>query len=187
MSKLVVVATMQDSAAADVAREAIADAGIPVEVRRLGGDAYFGSMTASTYELRVPDERLADAQRLLEALEVDMEQAALAAAGVPPTEEDERGAAALPSLERRPRKLAWAIALALVGPLPGTGVLYARSFALGWTMMGLTLGSFVMAFTLHGHDPLLVMLALKGIDLVLAPILAARFNRTLEEQDAAQP
>jgi hypothetical protein len=185
---MVAVTTLQDAAAAEVAREAIADAAIAVAVRRLGGDVYLGSGTTHSYELRVDEERLDDARRVLAALEADMEQAAIAAAGVPPSDDEERGNAELPAPEQRPRKLSWAVALALVGPLPGTGVLYARSFALGWTMIGLTLGSFVMAFGFGGYNPFLHLAALKCADIVLAPILSARFNRKLEEQrHAAKP
>jgi hypothetical protein len=124
---------------------------------------------------------------VLEALEADMEQAAIAAAGVPPEEEEERGNATLPSIEDRPRKISWAIALALVGPLPGTGVLYARSFALGWSMVGMSLASIIGCFVVGLKDPFTLTLVLKLLDLVLAPILAARFNRKLEGQHAAQP
>ncbi len=187
MSKLVVVATLQDSAAADVAREAIADAGIAAEVRRLGGDAYFGSGTAYSYEVRVPGEAVDDARRVLTALEEDMEQAAIAAAGVPPGEEDERGSAALPPVEERPRKIAWAVALALVGPLPGVGALYARAFALGWTFVGMSLAGIVAGFALDSLSPFRLVIALKVADVLLAPWLAARFNRKLEDRNAAHP
>jgi hypothetical protein len=187
MTKMLVLTTLQDAAAAEVAREALADAAIPVAVRRLGGDVYLGSGTTHSYELRVADERLADARRVLAELEADMEQAAIAAAGVPPMDEDERGSAALPALADRPRKVAWAIALGLVGPLPGSGILYARSFKLGWTVVGMSLLSLIAGFTLHEPNAFGLFLALKGADVLLAPFLAARFNRKLGEQDAAQP
>ena len=187
MSKMVVLTNLQDAAAADVAREAISDASISVAVRRLGGDVYLGSGTAHSYELRVDEERLDDARRVLEALEADMEQAAILAAGVPPSDEDERGDASLPALEDRPRKISWAVALALVGPLPGTGVLYARAFALGWTMVGMSLAAVIACFVFASPDPFALALVLKLLDLILAPICAARFNRKLEGQHAAQP
>ena len=182
----VAVATLQDSAAAQVAKEAIHDAGIPVEMRQIGADSYFGSGTSHTYELRVDLEHEADARGVLAQLEKDMELAAIHAAGVPPEEEEERGNATLPPTEERPRKISWAIALGLVGPVPGVGLLYARQFGLGWTMVGMSIALFLaIGYVPDGYG---VMLGLKLLDVILAPIFAARFNRKLEErQHAAHP
>jgi hypothetical protein len=189
MTKMVVLTTFQDSAGADVAREAVADAGIPAELRRVGGDVYLGSMTGNSYELRVPEDRVHDAEGVLAALEEDMEQAAIAAAGVPIDYEDERGNAALPAVEDRPRKLSWAIAFALISPLPGLGVMYARQYLLGlaFAVTTLCLGMIRQFLDLTTTETYLLLLGLKVADLVLAPILTVRFNRKLEEKHAAQP
>ena len=187
--KTVVVATFHESAGADVARELIADAGIEAELRRVGGDVYLGSMTGNAYELRVPADRADDAHAILRTLEDDLEQAAIAESGAPPTHDDERGNATLPTSEERPRKLTWAVAFSLISPLPGLGLLYARQFALGIALAVVTLGlGFVRELLdLTVTETYLVFLGLKVADLVLAPIFAARFNKQLGERHAAQP
>jgi hypothetical protein len=62
---VIAIATVRDPGAADVARQALADAGIPVEVRRLGANPYFGTLTGIELEVRVPAERLAEAEQVL--------------------------------------------------------------------------------------------------------------------------
>ncbi|HEX9104544.1 MAG TPA: hypothetical protein VF997_20170, partial [Polyangia bacterium] len=143
--KMVAIATLRDAAGAEVAREMLAERGITVELKRLGYNPYFGSPTAAEFEVRVPEDAVAEAERVLDAMAGELERAALAEAGVPPGEDDARGGDELPPPELRPRKVSWAIALGLVGPIPGCGVLYARAFALGWTMIGLSLALFVAA------------------------------------------
>jgi hypothetical protein len=180
--KMVAITTLRDAAGAEVAKEMLSERGIAVEIRRLGSNAYFGSPTAEEFEVRVPENALDEAQQLLDGMAEELERAALAEAGVPPGDEDERGGDDLPPPELRPRKISWAVALALIGPVPGCGVLYARAFALGWTMIGLSLALFVGAMMNGELFPLL--LALKGADVVVAPFAAARFNRKLEGRHA---
>lgn len=182
---MVAVTTLRDAAGADVAKEALADRGIPVEVRRLGADPYFGSPTAFAFEVRVPADRLADAEAALAALEAESEALVLAAAGVPPASEDERGSAALPPPELRPRKVAWAVALALLLPVPGCGLVYARAFALGWTLIGASLALSAAAAVANNPDWLGLVLGAKILDLLLAPILVVRFNHELGDKHAA--
>jgi hypothetical protein len=176
---MVAVTTLRDAAGADVTREALAEHGIPVEVRRVGSDPYFGSGTSEAFEVRVPADRVADAHELLEGLEEDLARAALQEAGVPPSELDDAGDTELPPPELRPRKASWALALALVGPWPGVGLLYARAFALGWTMAGMTLMFLAAAVAVGNPDWMAALVVLKAADVVLAPFLAARFNRQL--------
>ena len=183
--KMVAVTTLRDSAGAEVAREMLAERGIPVEIRRMGYNPYFGAPTAVEYEVRVPEDAVAAAEELFDGMAEELERAALAEAGVPPGEDDARGGDELPPPELRPRKVAWAIALGLVGPVPGCGLLYARAFALGWTMVGLSLALFG-AVVVGNADLFGVLLALKAADLVLAPIAAARFNRSLERSHKEQ-
>jgi hypothetical protein len=182
---MVAVTTLHDAAGADVAKEALTDCGIPVEVRRLGADPYFGSATAAAFELRVPADRVTEAETALAALEHQLAEVLLAAAGVPPSSEDERGSTALPPPELRPRKVAWAIALGLVGPVPGCGLLYARAFRLGWAMLGGSVVLFAAAVVAGNPDWLGLVLGAKIADVLLAPIFAARFNRKLGENNAA--
>jgi hypothetical protein len=183
--KLVAVTTLRDAAGAEVAREMLAEHGITAEVRRLGYNPYFGSPTAEEFEVRVPEESLAEAQALFDGMAEELERAALAEAGVPPSDEDARGGDALPPPELRARKVSWAVALGLVGPIPGCGVLYARAFALGWTMVGVSLAMFVASLAIN-PDFFGVLLALKAADVVVAPFCAARFNRKLREHHGAR-
>src|SRR5438067_9740258 len=127
--KMVAVTTMRDAAGAEVAKELLAERGIDVEIRRMGSNAYFGSPTAEEFEVRVPEDAVDEAHRLLDGMAEELERAALAEAGVPPGDGDMRGGDELPPPEERPRKVSWAIALGLVGPLPGCGLLYARAFS----------------------------------------------------------
>jgi len=186
--KMVAVTTLRDAAGAEVAREMLAERGITVEIKRLGYNPYFGAPTAAEFEVRVPEDAVDEAERVLDGMAEELERAALAEAGVPPGDDDERGGDELPPPELRPRKVSWAIALGLVGPIPGCGLLYARAFALGWTMVGLSLALFVAAIGVN-PDLFPLLLALKAADIVVAPFAAARFNRTLEkakEPHAAQ-
>jgi hypothetical protein len=183
--KMVAVTTLRDAAGAEVAREMLAERGIDVEIKRLGMNAYFGAPTAEEFEVRVPEESLVEAQRFFEAMHEELERAALAEAGVPPDDDDVRGGDDLPPPELRERKVSWAVALGLVGPIPGCGVLYARAFALGWTMVGLSLALFVGAIAIN-PDLFPLLIALKAADVVIAPFAAARFNRKLREHHGAR-
>ncbi len=182
--KMVAVATLRDAAGAEVAREMLAERGIAVEIKRLGYNPYFGAPTAAEFEVRVPEDAVDEVERLLDGMAEELERAALAEAGVPPGDDDERGGDELPPPELRPRKVSWAIALGLVGPIPGCGLLYARAFALGWTMLGLSVALFAAAVAVN-PELFPILLALKAADIVVAPFAAARFNRKLKEPHAA--
>jgi hypothetical protein len=180
---MVAVTTLRDSAGAEVAKEMLAERGITVEIRRMGYNPYFGSPTGEEFEVRVPEDALDEAHRLLDGMSEELERAALAEAGVPPGADDAPGGDDLPPPELRPRKVSWAIALGLVGPIPGCGLLYGRAFAIGWTFVGLTFGAILSAgMNPHALD---VLIGLKALDIVLAPFAAARFNRKLKEPHAA--
>jgi hypothetical protein len=182
--KMVAVTTLRDAAGAEVAREMLAERGITVEIRRMGYNPYFGAPTAEEFEVRVPEDALDEAHGVIEAMSEELERAALAEAGVPPGEDDVRGGDDLPPPELQPRKVSWAIALGLVGPVPGCGLLYARAFAFGWTMLGLSLALFVAAIAVN-PDLFPILIGLKAADVVIAPFAAARFNRKLKESHAA--
>jgi hypothetical protein len=183
--KMVAVTTLHDAAGAEVATELLAERGIAVEIRRLGASPYFGAPTAEEFEVRVPADAVDLAHRLLDGMAEELERAALAEAGIPPGEGDARGGDDLPPPEERPRKLAWAIALGLVGPVPGCGLLYARAFALGWIMAGASLALFAAAVAGGDARLLAAVGGLKAADILIAPFAAARFNRTLKEPHAA--
>jgi hypothetical protein len=182
---MVAVTTLRDPAGAEVAKEMLTERGITVEIRRLGYNAYFGAPTAEEFEVRVPEESLAEAQRFFEAMEEELARAAVAEAGVLPPEDEPRGSDELPPPELRPRKLSWAVALGLVGPVPGCGLLYARAFAFGWTMVGLSLALFVGSLAIN-PDLFPILIALKVADVFVAPFAAARFNRKLREHNGAR-
>ena len=183
--KMVAVTTLRDAAGAEVAKEMLGERGITAEIRRVGYNPYFGAATAEEFEVRVPEDAVDDAHRLLDGMAEELERAALAEAGVPPGDDDMRGGDELPPPELRPRKVSWAIALGLIGPIPGCGLLYARAFALGWTMAGASLALFVAAVAVGNPEWLGIVLGLKAADVLVAPFAAARFNRTLEEHHAA--
>jgi hypothetical protein len=185
MTKMVAVTTLRDAAGADVAKEMLAERGIPAEIRRLGMNAYLGAATAEEFEVRVPPEWADDARAALDAMAEELERAALAEAGVPPGEGDARGGDDLPPPELRPRKLSWAVALGFVGPLPGCGLLYARAFKIGWTFVGASLALMVAGFVASNADALVLVLALKAADVLLAPFCAAAFNRKLAKASHA--
>ncbi len=79
--KFVAVSTVRDEGAAEVAKEALADAGIPVELRRVGANPYFGQMTATDWEVRVPEERTGEAHDVLLRVELEAEEAAVRESG----------------------------------------------------------------------------------------------------------
>jgi hypothetical protein len=180
---MVAVTTLRDAAGADVAKEALADHGLAVEVKRLGANAYFGSATGEEFEVRVPADRVAEAHKILDALAEELEQQVLAEAGIAPDDEASRGSAELPPPEKRPRKVAWAVALGLVGPLPGCGLLYARAARLGWTFVGMTIALFVGGVVAGNGDALALIALLKALDIVMAPFFAARFNKKLLQEE----
>jgi hypothetical protein len=179
------VTTLRDAAGAEVAKEMLAERGITVEIRRMGYNAYFGSPTGEEFEVRVPEDAVDEAHGVLEAMSEELERAALAEAGVPPGEGDAGGGDDLPPPELRPRKVSWAVALGLVGPIPGCGLLYGRAFPLGWTFVGLSLGVIATALVVPNDHALAILATLKGLDILLAPFAAARFNRKLKEHHAA--
>ena len=184
--KMVAVTTLRDAAGAEVARELLAERGITAEIRRLGYNPYFGAPTAAEFEVRVPEAAAAEAERLFAGMAEELERAALAEAGVPPGDGDTPGGDDLPPPELRPRKLAWAVALGLVGPVPGCGLLYARAFAWGWTLVGASVALFAAAVVRGNAADLAAVAALKLADIVLAPVAAARFNRSLERSHKEQ-
>jgi hypothetical protein len=71
----VAVDTVGDEGAAEVAREALEACDLPVEIKRVGANPYLGARVE--IEVRVPEERLAEAEAVLAQLEIDAEEAAL--------------------------------------------------------------------------------------------------------------
>src|SRR4051812_40397999 len=180
---MVAVTTLREPGGAEVAKEALADRGIPVEIRRLSNfTLYFGAPAPEEFEVRVPPEHLEEAQEVLEALREEMELNVLAEAGVPADDQSDE----LPPPERRPRKLAWAVAIAMIAPVPGCGLLYARAFRLGYLFMGLSVALLVGGAATGNGYALIPALALKPLDALLSPFFAARFNRKLEAADASR-
>jgi hypothetical protein len=85
--KLVAVTKVHDPGAAEVARDELESRGMVVELKRLGNDPYFGSVGIEI-EVRVPADRVAEAEAILARLAVEAEEAALSqSAESPPVEE----------------------------------------------------------------------------------------------------
>jgi hypothetical protein len=74
--KFVAISTVRDEGAAEVAKEALESAGIDVEVKRISPTAYVGPLALIEFEVRVPEDRVADAEQVLEQLSEDAEAAA---------------------------------------------------------------------------------------------------------------
>ncbi len=193
--RFVAVVTVRDWGAAQVAREKLDDAGIPVELKPLGQNPYFGTVSAAEIEVRVPSSRLADAERQLAQREEETEALLLSEAGVPPEDykgehaEDEaadaRGVILLPKSEERPLKVSWALVLSWLLPFPA-GCFYARAWPLGWLLVGLFAGGAVAPLVFrHAGDAAFLAVFAKAADLVLAPILVVKRNRRLARAAAA--
>jgi Putative prokaryotic signal transducing protein len=175
------VATLRDAGSAEMIKEALTDRGIEVEVRRSNNTPlYFGAPSGEEFEIRVPPDRLEEARGLIDALTEQLERDVIAAAGVP-AEDDDDESDALPEPEERPRKPMWALAIGLVGPIPGCGLLYARAFRLGYLFMGLSAALVIGGLASGNGEAALAGVLLKPLDVILAPFFAARFNRKLEE------
>lgn len=184
--KWVAVTTVRDEGAAQVARDSLDSRGIPVELKRMMPNAYLGSATPAEIEVRVPEDRADDAHQVLEGLEAELEQAMLAEAGVPP-EEGEPTGAKLPPPEERPKKISWAIALALVFPVPcmPAGMMYARApLPLSMTILGLS-GALMLIG--KGEAAVFAIFGSRALDLILAPVFAVRENRRLQRLGVAVP
>lgn len=92
--RMVAVSTVPDEGAAQVARETLADLGIPVELKPTGYNPYLGGQGQSQIEIRVPEDRLEEARGALERLEAETEAALTAQAtadGPKPHEAPARG------------------------------------------------------------------------------------------------
>jgi hypothetical protein len=173
---MITITTVRDRAAAEVAKEALTAVDIPVEIRLLGQNPYFGSITAEEWEIRVPEEHQDDALEELDRIGAELEQAVFAEAGVPAADEEDDLHA------ETPKKVSWALALSLILPFPGGGCMYARANAIGLTIFGLWLGLLV-GVILGAHFPygMQLWMGAKVVDLILSPICVMRFNRRLAD------
>jgi hypothetical protein len=177
--RFVAVATLRDRGAVEVAREVLEASGIEVEVRTAPINPYFGAPTAEEIEVRVPEDRVKDAYTVLDRLEGEVDAAAAAESEAPTHETGDEIDVNAP----RPRKISWALAIALISPLPGLpmGMLYARGPSwLAFTLFGLAIADIALV---GFNFPAFV--AIKLIDAALAPVFAARFNRKLAERPHA--
>jgi hypothetical protein len=92
---MIAITTVRDPGAAEVARQVLAEAGIPVDVRRVGINPYFGTLTGLDIEVRVPAERLAEAEQVLLHLSEAAGEALAGQAALPLDPEAERQIAAV--------------------------------------------------------------------------------------------
>jgi hypothetical protein len=189
----VALVTVPDEGAAWVVRDALGAGGVSCEVQRVGLDhPYTASALARQMRVFVPDEQLAEARRLLAALEGEVanhddELAAEALAAARLSEEapvQEAGA-------RADLRISWALALGLLLPVPVV-CFYARASRIGALFAGIFVVGMVYAPPWHLHvlgfsdfyEESLVGLmapAAKVADLAVGvPLVVARRRRTLE-------
>jgi hypothetical protein len=175
---MITISKVRDRAAAEVAKEALSSINIPVEIRLMGQNPYFGNASAEEWEVRVPDEHEEAALDELDRLAEEMEQAVYAEAGVPPPEDE---ADDLKASSDRPKKVSWALAISLLLPFPGGGCMYARANGPGLTILGVWLG-LTLATIIGVQVPwgMQLWLGCNLVDLLLAPFFVARFNRRLD-------
>ena len=120
---MIAITTVRDPGAAEVARQALADAGIPVEVRRLGMNPYFATITGLEFEVRVPAERLAEAEQVLAFLSEAAAEALVGQAALPLDPEAERRIEAmreaLPPRQPKSRSLGalFSLLVPMLGPI----------------------------------------------------------------------
>src|SRR5579871_2573023 len=166
--KWIAVATVRDAGALELTKQAIAEAGIPVDVMRLGSNPYFPTATASQWEVRVPEDRVADAEDELERLEAHAEESLLAEAGGADEDEpvEERGVQRSAPVEK-PRKLSWAIVISLLVPFPA-GCLYARQVPIGYILCGMFAVGWIASFGGIRNGAAVALFA-RAVDLALAP------------------
>jgi hypothetical protein len=74
--KFVAVSTVRDEGAAEVAREALEAADLEVEIKRVSPTAYLGPVSLLEFEIRVHEDRIADAELVLRQLSEEAEAAA---------------------------------------------------------------------------------------------------------------
>ncbi len=170
---MIAISVVRDEAAAELAREALDAVGIEVEIKRLGGNAYFGSMTHEQWEVRVPEDRQREAMAELDRLGQEVELAAIAEAGVPAGDDSDD------LDEEQPRKIAWAIALGLLQPIPGAACMYARAFRVGLIVFGASIALFVAGAANLFDRGLEAWIGAKLLDLILAPFFVVQYNRSL--------
>lgn len=88
--RMVDLVVVPDEGAGEVARSALLEAGIPVEVKRHHREhPYVVDPRAEPWRIQVPDDRLAEAQQVLKRIEHEMAdelEAQALAAGPPPDE-----------------------------------------------------------------------------------------------------
>src|SRR5678815_3740718 len=101
------ISKVRDRAAAEVAKEALEAVDIPVEIRLMGQNPYFGNASAEEWEVRVAEEHEEAALAELERLSDELEQAVYAEAGVPAEDDEDE----LPASDERPKKVSWACLL----------------------------------------------------------------------------
>ena len=85
--KLIAVSTVHDSGAAEVARETLRACGIEVELKQMGANPYLGARVE--IEVRVPADRVGEAESILAQLAIDAEEAAVRESGAAPADDAE--------------------------------------------------------------------------------------------------
>jgi hypothetical protein len=174
--------TVPDEGAAWTVRDALAAEGVTCEVERVGlENPYMASALARQMRIFVPDDQLAEARRLLAALEGevanqddDLTAQALAAGE----------AADAPTPSKPAPKLSWALALGLLFPIPYVcfyagirwlGLIFLVIFLVGGAFAVPELEDLGLRAALESWSATTVLAAAKAADLLLGlGILLAR-------------
>lgn len=182
--------TVPDEGAAWTVRDALAAGGVTCEVERVGlENPYMASALARQMRIFVPDDQLAEARRLLAALEgevanqdEDLTAQALAAGRLAVE------SAAAPAPPKPAPKLSWALALGLLFPIPYVcfyagikwlGLIFLVMFLVGGAFAVPELEDLGLRAALEDWSATRVLAGAKVADLLLGlGILLARRGRT---------
>ena len=160
VDKFIAIATLRDRGAADAAADALTESEIPVEVRVLGTNPYFGTVTGVEIEVRVPGARIVEAEAVLARL---AEESSEALRSEQPWRDDEQAAAdalrEAPPPKREPsRALAFVYSLFI----PVLGPLYVGSPQLALASLLVHVPLLVLLWRGHLYAPSLSLFWLLG-------------------------
>ena len=194
--EFVALETVLDEETATLLAEALEERDVPVEIHRLGVNAYLGAATPASFEVRVPGDWLAAARETLAAFaasssNLDPDEGHVPAGELPPEpyRADARDATwprstAAPAPQASPPKLWIAVGTGLLLPLP-FGCIYARFAKLGWLLLALGATGAIGGLATGRPIGIYLAIAVKLIDFTLAPVLVAVTNRRMSMSGGA--
>jgi hypothetical protein len=172
--RYVAVTRVHHQAAASVIKEALVDRGISVQIRRRPSGLLLAAITHEVYDVLVPADRLAEAERALDLLAHESAYAL--------------GVSDEPTVEaaqvRRSKRARAILFLALFSPLP-IGCVVAGARGLGLFLLLLALVGAIAFVGSHPTWSLGWLLGCKVLDLVGTTLRVTREPSTLGDRDAA--